>query len=195
MINEGINAALRVTGVLATMYDGRTRVSKEVLEGLLHDTRLNQNIFTTTVKQNIKVAESQKEGFPVVHFDPTCHAARAYRALAEEVLEMESGTIACECAERIMAREEAAGKPEKERTFSLDVVAFPERLGARGPIPGVRAGLVVPETPEAHASPVNALLGTVEPGSASGSPASETLHPSSGELPNEGKTLTPMLPA
>ncbi len=173
MINEGINKKLQVTGVLVTMYDGRTNVSKETLETLRRDPRLNTQIFTTTVKQNIRVAESQKDGVPVIHFDPSCHAARAYMALCEELIEMENGTIASECAERITAREEASGK--KERTFTTDLVANPERLTKK--ISDLH-GAIVPLTSDAHASPVSALLGTVEPGSAPNSPASETLHPS-----------------
>jgi chromosome partitioning protein len=198
MINEGINKDLRVSGVLMTMYDGRTNVSKDVLEGLRHDERLNRHIFTTTVKQNIKVAESQKEGIPVVHYDESCVAARAYRALAEEVLEMERGILACQCAEPIMEREEAAGIPEKLRTFTLDVVSSADRLSKHGgTLPGDRTGAVVPQTPESHASPVTALLGSVEPGSAPGSPASETLHPSTGEKsPGDDENLgAQMLPA
>ena len=181
MINEGINKHLSVTGVLVTMYDGRTNVSKETLETLRRDSRLNQQIFTTTVKQNIRVAESQKDGVPVIQFDPTCHAARAYMALCEEVIEMESGTIAGDCAERITAREEASGK--KERTFTTDLVANPERLTKRhSVIPGDAHGAIVPATPDAHSSPVSALLGTIEPSSAPNSPASETLHPSNPEI-------------
>src|SRR5436190_1152222 len=44
MINEGINKKLQVTGVLVTMYDGRTNVSKETLETLRRDPRLNEQI-------------------------------------------------------------------------------------------------------------------------------------------------------
>lgn len=184
MINEGINNKLTVTGVLVTMYDGRTNVSKEVLESLRKDARLSAQIFTTTVKQNIKVAESQREGVPVIQFDPGCIAARAYMALCDEVLEMEHGTIASECADKIIAREEASGKPE--RTFTSDLVANPERLVKRvSVIPGDTNGIVVPPSPDTHASTVNALMGTIEPGSAPADPASETLHPSSGTRETE----------
>ena len=179
MINEGINNTLKVTGVLVTMYDGRTNVSKDTLDSLRKDPRLSEHIFTTTVKQNIKVAESQKEGVPVIHFDPTCHAARAYLALCAEVLEMEQGAKAGHCAERIIAREEASGKPE--RTFTSDLVANPERLVRRVPIvPGDTHGAIVPPSPDLHSSTVSALIGTVEPGSAPSDTAAETLHPHTG---------------
>ena len=179
MINEGINKQLKVSGVLVTMYDGRTNVSKETLETLRRDPRLNEQIFTTTVKQNIRIAESQRDGVPVVHFDPACHAARAYMALCEEVLEMENGTLAGHCAERITAREEASEK--KERTFTSDLVANPERLAKKNTVlPGDVHGAISPPIPSAHSGPVSALLGTVEPNSTSGSPANETLHPSGG---------------
>ena len=180
MINDGINKNLNVTGVLVTMYDGRTNVSKVVLEQLRSDPRLNQHLFSTTVKQNIKVAESQKDGVPVMQYDPTCHAARAYMALCAEVLEMESGATASACADRIIERDAAEGKAD--RTFTSDVLSQPEKLTRKsGVLPGDTHGAVLPPEPGAHSSPVSALLGIIEPGNAPNNAASETLHPYSGE--------------
>lgn len=182
MINEGINKNLAVTGVLITMFDGRTNVSKVTLESLRRDPRLNEHIFSTTIKQNIKVAESQKEGVPVTAYDPACHAARAYTALCAEVLEMEHGVKACDCAARIIERDAAAGNPE--RTFTSDLLTQPEKLTQKhGVLPGDIHGVVVPPTADTHASHLSALMGTVEPGSEPGNPAGETLHPSAGETP------------
>src|SRR5579862_7775465 len=69
MIREAMNPALRVSGVLVTMFDGRTNVSKDVLETLRRDERLREHIFSTTIRVNIRVAESQKEGVPVIVYD------------------------------------------------------------------------------------------------------------------------------
>ncbi|HEY3323393.1 MAG TPA: AAA family ATPase [Planctomycetota bacterium] len=128
MIREAMNPSLKVSGVLVTMFDGRTNVSRVTLESMRQDERLRDLIFTTTVKQNIKVAESQKEGVPVIHFDPACHAAKAYLALCLEVLEMETGCPVCQCAERITAREQSAGG---KLTFTADLFASPQRLTAK----------------------------------------------------------------
>ncbi|HYG78270.1 MAG TPA: AAA family ATPase [Planctomycetota bacterium] len=157
MIREAMNPALRVSGVLVTMFDGRTNVSKVTLEALRRDERLREHIFTTTIKQNIKVAESQKEGIPVITFDPACHAAKAYQALCSEVLEMENGCLASLCAERITSREKAAGE---RLTFTPDLIAPPTRPqethSAEAQTPAA------PAEPLVHVAPVTALVGNHE---------------------------------
>ncbi len=166
MIREAMNPELRVTGVLVTMFDGRTNVSKVTLDTLRRDDRLREHIFTTTIKQNIKVAESQKDGVPVVFYDPSCHASKAYQALGSEVLEMESGCLASVCAERITAREEASG--DKARTFTPDLIApaFAPTKAETASEAKHRNGNVgdsaqqehIPATPSEHSAPVSALV-------------------------------------
>jgi len=155
MIREAMNPQLRVSGVLVTMFDGRTNVSKVTLEALRRDDRLREHIFTTTVKQNIKVAESQKDGVPVTVYDPSCHAAKAYQALCEEVLEMESGCLASQCADRITAREKQSGA---KLTFNADLIAPPSRPADDVAAPAQQA----PRSAE-HSSPVEALMGSGTP--------------------------------
>jgi chromosome partitioning protein len=199
MIREAMNPTLSVRGVLVTMFDGRTNVSKVTLETLRRDERLREHIFTTTIKQNIKVAESQKDGVPVIYYDTSCHASKAYMALAEEVLEMESGCLASDCADRITQREKKAGK--KPLTFTPDLIA-PHNPGI---LPDAEEKDSVPATSSEHAAPVSALVATPhkeeasstqEPqrenippvrsdetprtAAASNSPDVEALHPSSG---------------
>ncbi|HYF52339.1 MAG TPA: AAA family ATPase [Planctomycetota bacterium] len=160
MIREAMNPQLKVTGVLVTMFDGRTNVARETLDILRNDARLKEHIFTTTVKQNIRLAESQKEGVPVMYFDASCHAAKAYQALGEEVLEMEGGVLASQCAARITDREVKA--KAKQRTFTPDLIAPPMKSSS-SPAPGSE----VPATPQEHATPVSALVsGNNTPGEA-----------------------------
>ena len=171
MIREAMNPELKVTGVLVTMFDGRTNVSKVTLDALRRDDRLREHIFTTTIKQNIKVAESQKDGIPVVAYDPSCHASKAYQALGAEVLEMESGCLASQCAARITAREEASG--DKARTFTPDLIApataatssksdnsSADDSAEKGKGADTRppASEAIPATPSEHSAPVSALV-------------------------------------
>ena len=111
MVREAMNPGLKVGGVLVTMLDSRTHVARVTLEALRQDERLRPHLFSTMVKQNIKVAESQKDGVPVVYFDPACPASKAYLALCDEVLEMESGCLASESAARLAARLAPETKP------------------------------------------------------------------------------------
>jgi len=157
MIREAMNPALQVTGVLVTMFDSRTNVSRTTLDILRNDARLSKHIFTTTVKQNIRVAESQKEGMPVMYFDAHCHATKAYQALGEEVLEMESGVLASECAARITEREEKS--KSKQRTFTPDLIAPPMKVASSDANSNSET---VPATPHEHSAPVSALVSGTE---------------------------------
>src|SRR5581483_8218115 len=111
---------------------------------------------------NIKVAESQKDGVPVVFYDAACHAAKAYQALGSEVLEMEGGCLAGACAARITTREEKCG--EKTRTFTADLLApsFKPDAESRSSNGSKRQEPAeeseIPATSEEHASPVSALV-------------------------------------
>ncbi len=89
LIKAQMNPALRVGGVLVTMFDTRTNVSKLVVDQLRADPRAVNALFNVIVRQNIKIAESQAVGEPVIHYDRDCHGARAYRALALEVIAQE----------------------------------------------------------------------------------------------------------
>jgi chromosome partitioning protein len=85
LVRTEINPDLEVTGVIVNMYDPRTKVAQGVMEHLQNHARLSGKVFKTIIRQNIKIAESQGAGQPVIHFDRHCHGAVAYRVLAEEV--------------------------------------------------------------------------------------------------------------
>ncbi|MHC4502006.1 MAG: ParA family protein [Planctomycetota bacterium] len=89
LIHNQMNPGLKVTGVLVTMFDTRTNVSKLVVDQLRADPRTVNALFNVIVRQNIKIAESQAVGEPVIHYDPSCHGAKAYRTLAQEVIAQE----------------------------------------------------------------------------------------------------------
>ena len=135
LLRDALNPALRVSGVLVTLYDSRTNVSRETMGDLRGDVRLAPHLFTTLVRNNIKIAESQKDGIPVIHFDPKSPGAQAYVALGEEVLEMEaSGCLASAARQRIEARAAVAGAtpipvPEPEPA-ALDERPLPEQVPA-----------------------------------------------------------------
>jgi len=104
MIRDALNPVLKVSGVVVTLYDSRTNVSRETMDKLRNDARLAPHLFETLVRNNIKIAESQKDGVPVVHYDPACPGAQAYFGMCEELLEMESGCLASEARRRIRER-------------------------------------------------------------------------------------------
>ena len=85
LIREEINPALSLTGVAATFYEPRTRVSRAVMEQIKTDERFTGKVFNTAVRTNATIAESSLHGTPVVFFRPGSSGAADYRALAEEL--------------------------------------------------------------------------------------------------------------
>jgi len=86
LVRENLNSGLELTGVLLTMFDTRTNISREVAEKLRRNERIAPVLFETVIRSNIRIAESQGAGVPVIHFDRRCHGAEGYRALAQEIL-------------------------------------------------------------------------------------------------------------
>ena len=85
-IREDINPDLAVTGVLATFFDQRTRVSNAILEQIGEDERYRDRLFATVIRANTTIAESASAGKPVVFFRPSSPGAADYTALAAEVM-------------------------------------------------------------------------------------------------------------
>lgn len=83
-VREALNPALHVSGVLVTMFDGRTRLAMEVLDEL--EKFFPQQMFKTQIPRNIRLSEAPSFGKPVILFDVKSRGAQAYISLAKEVL-------------------------------------------------------------------------------------------------------------
>jgi chromosome partitioning protein len=83
---KGLNANLRILGLLPTFYDARTLLGRDMLEELreLGD----HHVFETMVKQTVRLGEAPLVGRPVTSYATNSEAARAYRGLAREVIEL-----------------------------------------------------------------------------------------------------------
>ncbi len=84
-VREALNPPLHVSGVLVTMYDGRTRLAVEVLEELARF--FPQQMFKTQIPRNVRLSEAPSYGKPVMLFDPKSRGSQAYMSLAREMLE------------------------------------------------------------------------------------------------------------
>jgi chromosome partitioning protein len=83
---KGLNPRLRILGLLPTFYDGRTLLGRDMLDELreLGD----HHVFETMVKQTVRLGEAPLVGRPVTSYATNSEAARAYRGLAREVIEL-----------------------------------------------------------------------------------------------------------
>jgi chromosome partitioning protein len=83
-VRQRLNPALEVEGVLATMYDGRTLHSREVLARVVEV--FGDAVFDTVVSRTVRFPETTVAGRPITDYAPSSPGAAAYRTLALEVL-------------------------------------------------------------------------------------------------------------
>jgi chromosome partitioning protein len=83
-VRERLNPRLRVQGILATMFDGRTLHSREVLERVKD--AFGDLLFRTQISRTIRFAEAPVAGEAILTYAPDSSGSAQYRALAKEVL-------------------------------------------------------------------------------------------------------------
>jgi len=83
LVQAQINPALRIEGVLLTMYDGRTSLSRQVAREVRRHFR--GRVFTVSIPRNVRLAEAPSHGLPGVLYDRHSRGARAYVNFAKEV--------------------------------------------------------------------------------------------------------------
>lgn len=84
LVRKATNPTLELLGVLPTMMDSRTTLSSQVHEEIKK--HFPGKVFETTIPRNIRLAEAPSHGVPVGAYDKFSKGARAYKALAKEVL-------------------------------------------------------------------------------------------------------------
>jgi chromosome partitioning protein len=84
-IQERLNPALRIEGVLLTMFDARLSLSKQVSEEARKF--FADRVYQSVIPRNVRLSEAPSFGKPIVLYDPNSSGADSYRALAKEVIE------------------------------------------------------------------------------------------------------------
>ena len=84
MAKANLNPNIKVEGVMLTMYDPRNRLSAQVVEDVR--THLGRAVFNTVIPRNVRIAEAPSFGLPVTSYDSRSAGAKAYMALAKEIL-------------------------------------------------------------------------------------------------------------
>lgn len=84
-VKSRLNPTLDIYGVLLTMYDNRTLLSKQVVD----DVRgfFGKSVFSTPIPRTVKLSEAPSFGQPITQYDPKGKGAIAYIELAKEVIE------------------------------------------------------------------------------------------------------------
>lgn len=91
-IRETLNPSLSIEGLLRTMFDGRNSLSNEVSKQL--QAHFGKKVYDTVIPRNVRLAEAPSYGEPALIYDPSSKGARAYLALADEILHKRAGKTA-----------------------------------------------------------------------------------------------------
>jgi chromosome partitioning protein len=81
--DTGINPGLDLLGVVMTMFDGRTKLSQNVVAEVRQ--HFGEKVFDTVIPRTTRLAEAPSFGKPIIHYDAYSAGAAAYEVLAEEV--------------------------------------------------------------------------------------------------------------
>ena len=86
-IRATLNPQLEIQGVVLTMHDARTTLSREVAENVR--AFFGQKVYDSIIPRNTRVAEAPSHGKPILLYDYDCAGSQAYIRLATEIIERE----------------------------------------------------------------------------------------------------------
>ncbi|KAB2824964.1 ParA family protein [Aliivibrio finisterrensis] len=79
-----VNADLKIEGLLRTMYDPRNRLANDVSDQLKK--HFGEKVYRTVIPRNVRLAEAPSHGKPAMYYDKYSNGAKAYLALAGEII-------------------------------------------------------------------------------------------------------------
>ena len=82
--DSGTNSGLELTGILMTMFDGRTKLSGQVVAEVRE--HFGTRVYDTVIPRTVRLSEAPSFGKCILEYDSSGSGAKAYRALAKEFL-------------------------------------------------------------------------------------------------------------
>lgn len=84
LVKKCLNPSIGIFGVIITMFDGRTQLTKQVVTEVKK--YFGDKIFSTVIPRNIRLAEAPSFGKTIAEYDPRSKGGKAYSELAREVI-------------------------------------------------------------------------------------------------------------
>jgi chromosome partitioning protein len=84
LVRRNLNRSLQLRGLLLTMYDKRTNLSRQVADEVR---RHFPNTFRAVIPRSVRLSEAPSHGLPINVYDPRSPAAEAYGELADELMQ------------------------------------------------------------------------------------------------------------
>lgn len=91
-VTAGLNPGLTVEGIVRTMYDPRNSLTRDVSEQLSE--HFAAELYRTVIPRNVRLAEAPSYGLPALYYDKASSGAKAYLALAGELVRRERERVA-----------------------------------------------------------------------------------------------------
>jgi chromosome partitioning protein len=88
LVRQNVNPDLRLRGLVLTMYDARTNLAQQVVDEVR---RHFPQTFRSIIPRSVRLSEAPSHGLSILAYDPLSRGARAYDALADEVLTSAAG--------------------------------------------------------------------------------------------------------
>lgn len=83
-VKQVLNKKLKIRGIVASMYDSRRKLSKEVMEKI--EKNIKERVFKTIIRECVRIAEAPSFAKSVLTYAPSSNGARDYMDLAKEFL-------------------------------------------------------------------------------------------------------------
>ncbi|MBL7063094.1 MAG: ParA family protein [Anaerolineae bacterium] len=84
LVRRALNPKLRLRGLVMTMYDARTTLSRQVVEEVRR--HFSKRVFSTIIPRSVRLSEAPSYGEPIISYAPRSAGALAYAALTRELL-------------------------------------------------------------------------------------------------------------
>jgi chromosome partitioning protein len=84
LVQDNLKPSLEIMGAVVTMFDKRNKLSGAVLEELKQF--FPGRVFKSVIPRSVKLAEAPSHGLSILHYDPRSRGAKAYEALAQELI-------------------------------------------------------------------------------------------------------------
>lgn len=87
LVQRNLNPALKLEGIVMTMFDSRTNLSQEVVGEVKK--YFKSKVYDTVIPRNVRLSEAPSHGKPVIYYDGKSKGAQVYMDLAREVIDNE----------------------------------------------------------------------------------------------------------
>ena len=87
LVKENLGTDIKIRGALLTMYDKRNRLARQIVKEMRQ--HFPGHVFEAIIPRCVKLAEAPSHGKVILQYDPWSRGAKAYKQMAEEVLNLE----------------------------------------------------------------------------------------------------------